>query len=300
MAEQSMFWPTTGTGDGISGGYTSDRLSAIWDAVIGEGVLYYLNELEATGEGTTSLAINTGAAVVNGYLYQNTSSATIATSTLGSATFGLYIIANESASALTVSRSVAGTSVASKTVRLALNSTAPAQPYVKIADVTTVAGVITAIDAAISQRQAMSRAYPFYENMVESTWIGFSGTLSIANNTITTLENDGFSPYGTSNRFLDFDSVTNSWTVLEEGNYSIQLYVTWDTNATNRRRLIIGGTFSTQQQFTAASFIHTTSTVQNLTMIQSYQAGDTITPQVWQDSGSTRTISLFSCKVIRV
>lgn len=299
MAEQSMFWPTTGTGDGISGGYTSDRLSAIWDAAIGEGVLYYLNELEVTGEGTTSLAINTGSAVVNGYLYQNTSSATIVTSTLGSATFGLYIIANEGTTALTVNRSVAGTTVAAKTVRLALNATTPSQPSVKIAEVTTVAGVITSINAAISQRQAMSRAYPFYENMVESVWSGFGGTLSIANNTVTTLENDGFSPYGTSNRFLSFDSITNSWTVLEDGNYSIQLYVTWDTNTTNRRRLVINGSFSMQQQMAASSFIHTTSTVQNLTVIQSYQAGNTIVPQVWQDSGAIRTISLFSCKVIR-
>jgi hypothetical protein len=300
MAEQSMFWPTTGTGDGISGGYTADRLAAIWDAVIGEGVLYYLNRLSATGIGTTSLSIDTGAAIVSGYLYENTSTATITTSTLGSATYGLYIIANEGTTALTVNRSVAGTTVAAKTVRLALSSTVPSQPYIHIAQVTTVAGAITTINERLDNRPALSRAYPYYQPIVASEWSGLYGTLSISNSTITTLTDDGSSSYGTSNEFLDFDGGTNSWTVLQSGNYAITISVTWDTNTTNRRRLIVSGFRDAQMQLSAASFIHTTSTVQTMTHIDYYDAGDTIVPQVWQDSGSTRTISIFSCKVARM
>ena len=157
MAEQSMFWPTTGTGDGISGGYTDARLKTIWKAALGNGVLQYLNKLEATGTGTSTLAVNTGAALVEGYLYENDSSASIATTSLGSATYGLYVIANEDASALAVSRSVAGTTVAAKSTRLALNSTTPAQPNIKIATVVTSGGSITSITAE-DNRFASSRA----------------------------------------------------------------------------------------------------------------------------------------------
>ena len=94
MAEQSMFWPTTGTGDGTSGGYTTDRLASIWKSVIGDGVLFYLNKLSMSGATTTTLTVGTGAAVVSGYLYENTSSVTISTAALGTGTYTLYLIAN--------------------------------------------------------------------------------------------------------------------------------------------------------------------------------------------------------------
>lgn len=288
MAEQSMFWPTTGTGDGISGGYTSDRLSSIWKAVIGDGVLKYQNDLEVTGVGSTSLAINTGAAVVDGYLYENTSSATITTSTLSSATYGLYIIANESASALTVNRSVAGTSVATKTVRLALNSTTPSQPYVKIANVTTVAGTITVITDNAS-RWATSRSKSA-ENYLNPT-TPFSFTALTSTDTIVV---PLFEP---ANDYLDYDSTTGVFTVKQDGTYIIQATIQWDTNTTNRRRITIAGQ---QTQFLASSVIHTTNQFMTATNVAPLVAGETFTVSVWQDSGATRTIEHAEITAVRL
>lgn len=292
MAEQSMFWPTTGTGDGTSGGYTSDRLASIWKSVLGDGLLKYLNELEATGTGTTSLAINTGAALVSGYLYENTTSATIATSTLGSGTYGLYVIANESASALTVSRSVSGTSVASKTVRLALNATTPTQPYIKLAVVVTTAGNITSITAE-TNRWALSRSVST-SNIAEIILGPLSDTLDVPNNTETPL----VGLIESSSDFVAVDGTTGIITIKQDGIYAVFVQVTWDTNTTNRRRISIDTVYSTQ--YAATSIIHTTSQRQQCYAIIEAAAADTFTVDLWQDSGSTRVVSYGYIKVVRM
>ena len=290
MAEQSMFWPTTGTGDGVSGGYTADRLATIWKAMLGDGVLKYQNDLAVTGSGSSSLQIATGAAMVGGYLYENNSSATIATSTLGSATFGLYVIANDTAGSITVSRSVSGTTIGTKTVRLALNSTAPTQPYIQLASVTTVAGAITTITPT-NGRWSTTRGKTI-TNYAQLLYGPLGGTLSVLNTTTTTIIGDVVTD-------SDYVQVNANGTIkaLETGAYAVFAQVTWDTNTTNRRRLNIYGY---AMQYTASSIISTTSTTQQGYAILNLAAGDTFTVDVWQDSGSTRLVSYADIVIVRL
>ena len=295
MAEQSMFWPTTGTGDGISGGYTDARLKTIWKATLGNGVLQYLNKLEATGTGTSTLAVNTGAAIVEGYLYENDSSASIATASLGSATYGLYVIANEDASALAVSRSVAGTTVAAKSTRLALNSTTPAQPSIKIATVVTSGGSITSITAE-NNRFASSRV----KTVGSSTLAVGTRTTnqSIANNTSTV---------------VTFGSVTNSdyvtgvagtgvFTIKESGIYSLMVGLNFATNTTGER--------STWIHVNGILFVHTLTqflatglgSTQRMTAAyqESLTAGDTVEFYVYQNSGGALNLARYIASIARL
>lgn len=296
MAEQSMFWPTTGTGDGISGGYTDARLKTIWKAALGNGVLQYLNKLEATGTGTSTLAVNTGAAVVEGYLYENDSSASIATASLGSATYGLYVIANEDASALAVSRSVAGTTVAAKSTRLALNSTTPAQPNIKIATVVTSGGSITSITAE-NNRFASSRVKT----------VG-SSTLALGERTT----NQSIS--NSIGNVVTFDALTNSdyvtgvtgtgiFTVRESGVYSIQGGFSFAYNATGDRAAWIAVNGSIQLD-TVAQYAATSIGAITTRYLMATQylltAGDTVEFYIFQSSGGALNLTRARCTIARL
>lgn len=289
MAEQSMFWPTTGTGDGISGGYTDARLKTIWKAALGNGVLQYLNKLEATGTGTSTLAVNTGAAVVEGYLYENDSSASIATASLGSATYGLYVIANEDASALAVSRSVAGTTVAAKSTRLALNSTTPAQPNIKIATVVTSGGSITSITAE-NNRFASSRV-----KTVGSSTLALgerTTNQAIASATFT------FITYGSgiNSDYATLDTSTGIYTIKESGVYLIMAHGVIASNATGLRYMdfadassnIYNNVFS---QFQATAFAGSISHRVYFQHVTQLSAGNTIGARIYQDSGVSLNLS---------
>jgi len=297
MAEQSMFWPTTGTGDGVSGGYTDVRLRDIWRATLGDGILQYQNRLEVGGAGTSSLTIATGAAMVKGYLYENTTTATISTSTLGSQTYSLYIIANESASALTVSRSVAGTTVAAKTTRLALNLSAPAQPYIKIAEVVTSGGVISSIAKYVGDwATAQSFAYTDRAQYLTTT-----STISVPTSTYT---------YPVADAAIESQNII--WTgnavfqVKYAGIYLITAQVDWDTNTTNRRQIRINSQsgYNDITQLTAASFITATQTTQRafavIPIIATYGDETAYSIGIWQDSGTTRTATDFIVEVVRL
>ena len=295
MAEQSMFWPTTGTGDGVSGGYTDARLKTIWKAALGNGVLQYLNNLAATGTGTSTLAVNTGAALVEGYLYENDTSASIATASLGSATYGLYVVANEDASALAVSRSVAGTTVAAKSTRLALNSTTPAQPNIKIATVVTSGGSITSITAE-NNRYASSRVKTVGTSTLAS---GVRSTnQSIGNSNDTTIT------YGTAtdSDYVTVAAGTGIFTVKEAGVYLVTSHIAFTYNATGLRIAYIN--FSDTlvvihhtatglgSSLSKSRFIHTQA--------RSLSAGDTISIGVNQDSGGALNLEACTTTVARL
>jgi len=107
MAEDSILWTTSGTGDGDSNGYTQAELirwlrqSFISDST-DEGVLKgYLNELEVTGI-ATPVSVNTGAAYVYGFPYWNTASVNVAIPTPSVSTRIDYIVLRASWSAQTV------------------------------------------------------------------------------------------------------------------------------------------------------------------------------------------------------
>ena len=293
MAEQSMFWPTTGTGDGISGGYTDARLKTIWKAALGNGVLQYLNKLEATGTGTSTLAVNTGAAIVEGYLYENDSSASIATASLGSATYGLYVIANEDASALTVSRSVAGTTVAAKSTRLALNSTTPAQPNIKIATVVTSGGSITSITAE-NNRFAASRVKTVGSSTLATGLLATAQTYANATSATIVLGTVTNSDYVTIN------STTGVITIKEAGVYAINVFYSWTYNATGERFLYLNvnsvADVNTVTNFVASSISFGTNTTRNVVAYQrSFSAGDTVDVIAEQRSGGN--LNLTGCRV---
>lgn len=292
MAEQSMFWPTTGTGDGISGGYTDARLKTIWKAALGNGVLQYLNKLEATGTGTSTLAVNTGAAIVEGYLYENDSSASIATASLGSATYGLYVIANEDASALAVSRSVAGTTVAAKSTRLALNSTTPAQPNIKIATVVTSGGSITSITAE-NNRFASSRVKTVGSSTLASGTRTTNQSITSGTTTVITYGSGVNSDYAT------IDTSTGFFTVKESGVYLITSSCSFANNTTGVRSCEFSNatptTYANAIVEFFASALSSTSGAQRLQMqyAVTLSAGDTIGFRVFQNSGVS--INLAYC-----
>lgn len=292
MAEQSMFWPTTGTGDGVAGGYNETRLKDIWKATIGNGVLKYQNDLAVTGSGTSNLAIATGAAVVNGYLYENNTSATITTGTLGTGSYGLYIVANESAGSLTVSRSVAGTTIGTKTVRLALNGSAPTQPYIQIATVGTSAGVINSITMA-NDRWSIQRGVSNNSNLATIVLGVLADTLSVPTSTNTTIT----ALYGTSSDYVEANASTGIFTVTQAGVYAVFVQVDWDTTTTNRRQIIVDNFVN---QLTGTSFITATQQNQQSFLLVQKNAGETISVQVWQDSGSTRVVNYAYIYVTRL
>ena len=285
MAEQSMFWPTTGTGDGVSGGYTDARLKTIWKAALGNGVLQYQNNLTATGTGTSTLAVNTGAAMVEGYLYENDSSASIATASLGSATYGLYVIANEDASALAVSRSVAGTTVAEKSTRLALNTTVPTQPSIKIATVVTSGGSITSITAE-NNRFASSRVKT----------VG-SATLCSASRTSTqsfasATWGDVTWNTGTNSDYVTVNTASGTFTIKESGVYLIRYSHGWPVNAVGERASYLrnsAGVIYSQTEFnikaSALGQVISGSYILTSVYCNTFSAGDTIKLGAFQSSG---------------
>lgn len=298
MAEQSMFWPTTGTGDGVSGGYTDARLKTIWKAALGNGVLQYQNNLSATGTGTSTLAVNTGAAMVEGYLYENDSSASIATTSLGSATYGLYVIANEDASALAVSRSVAGTTVAAKSTRLALNSTTPAQPNIKIATVVTSGGSITSITAE-NNRFASSRVKTVGSNTIAT------GTQSVAQTYANAALVAIVLGTVTNSDYVTINSTTGAITIREAGVYSVNVFYQWAYNLTGERLLYLlvnslQDTYTlSQMQANAISSGGTTSRM-IVQYQRSFSAGDTVQVIAGQYSGGNLNLTACGVSIARL
>jgi len=84
MAQWSLGWTTSGTGDGISGGYTQAKftewLEALWlGNTADEGVCYgYGSALAVSASGGTAspVTIQTGAAMVKGFFYRNDAAGT--------------------------------------------------------------------------------------------------------------------------------------------------------------------------------------------------------------------------------
>jgi hypothetical protein len=83
MAQNSGFWTTTGTATGHqTAGYTQANLSTAMQIIAAcsgsEGVAHeYLNQLAGTVTGANTVAINTGAAMVDGKWYINDASADV-------------------------------------------------------------------------------------------------------------------------------------------------------------------------------------------------------------------------------
>jgi hypothetical protein len=240
MAEQSIGYATTGTGDGPVSGYDSARMTVIEAKTLGIGVLLQGSYLAQSGTGTATLAIADGSAVVatgtttvtGGYLYENTSTASIAVGAVANGTYFLVILANESGASVTVTRSVAGTTITTKTTRLALATSAQlstaAQPYITLGTVTVASGlvsVITPYNAFANGRQQRTQQY----------CQGSGGTISMPSAstyyTIGTYANGVNSADGS----MTFTTASGAITIYQSGVYQFDFQITYDSNATGNR-----------------------------------------------------------------
>ena len=88
MAQQSMFWTTDGTGDGVVSGYSQQRIYDLWasifvtDEVGDEGVFPDIgSELNITGT-ALPLLMEDGSAVAHGFIYENLSNFSVSGSSV--------------------------------------------------------------------------------------------------------------------------------------------------------------------------------------------------------------------------
>lgn len=112
MAEFSQFWDTTGTGDGLVGGYTeNDWLEFYQTLFIPEimataGVLPRSgNKLAVSGTANNNIQVATGRAIVYGWLYKNTTAlavAALAIPLLGTTGFRIVLRVNWAAQTVRV------------------------------------------------------------------------------------------------------------------------------------------------------------------------------------------------------
>lgn len=108
MAERSQPWDTNATGDGPSGGYTETQTEEFFrdlfsgDRYTTDGVLPgNLNQLAVTSA-TNQVTVASGAAIVYGKYYQNTSSLNTAVTSPTTGTTGLRVVLRASWAAQTV------------------------------------------------------------------------------------------------------------------------------------------------------------------------------------------------------
>ena len=153
MAESSIFWATTGTGDGGAGGYSAAQLFDLFRGLFTGGSANaggvapdYLNKLAVSGT-SSPVSVATGVAVVYGIPYFNTAATTIAIPTPSTATRIDRIVLRASWSAQTVRITrIAGTEGAGSAP--AMTQSAGTTWDIPLANVSiTTGGVITVTDA---------------------------------------------------------------------------------------------------------------------------------------------------------
>jgi hypothetical protein len=249
MAEQSIGYATTGTGDGPAAGYDSARMTVIEAKTLGIGVLLQGSYLAASGTGTATLAIADGSAVVatgtttvtGGYLYENTSTASIAVGAVANGTYNLVILANESGASVTVTRSVAGTTITTKTTRLALATSAQlttaAQPYIQLGTVVVTSGLVGTITPYYSYATARQLPHANYAIMT-----GGGATMTAAN---TDYQIGGYTISSPSaDGTIQVDAPTGTLAIYASGYYSLSWQVTFSTGTTGTRKLNLFNMFN--------------------------------------------------------
>ena len=246
MAEQSIGMATgTGApfGDGnVGSGYPNTRMTAMETKTLSDGVLQVGNDLAMSGIGTATLTIQDGAAIVGGYFYENTSSSAINISTLNG-TYNVVIFVNSTSGPLTVSRSVAGTTVGTYSVRLAVatNAQLTGRVYLQLGTVTVTGAVIAA--AGITPSYAMYGTTSQLPYQSYATMSGGTATLTTAN---TTYDITGYSsPSVTGDNIFSVNTTTGEITVRRIGLYLVSAYGVFSTGTTGNRLLGIqlNGTF---------------------------------------------------------
>jgi hypothetical protein len=235
-------------------------MTAMETKTLSEGVLQTGGLLAMTGNGTNTLTIASGAAIVDGYFYENTSSAAIVITTLANATYYVVIFVNETSGSLTVSRSVAGTTVGTYSVRLAVVADLPVVPYLLLGTVEISGAAITA--SGIVQDYAM---YGTTSQLPYQAYASMDDGIAVLTTSGTEYELSSFSTPVTSGEGLIVpDNIINTMTVTRSGLYTISAFVRFANGTTGLRRIIVNvngvevsgmivGAVSTSQRMTITS-----------------------------------------------
>jgi hypothetical protein len=276
MAEQSIGMATgTGAayGDGnVGAGYDTARMIAMETKTLNDGVLQVGNDFAMSGSGTGTLTIQDGAAIVGGYFYENTSSSAIVISTLANATYNVVIFVNSTAGSLTVSRSVAGTTVGTYSVRLAVATSAQltGRVYVQLGTITVAGAVIS----AISQSYAMYGTTSQLPYQSYATMSGGTATLTTAN---TTYDITGYSSSSvTGDNIFSVNTTTGEITVRRIGLYLVTAYGVFSSGTTGNRLLGIQLNGSFVQSTRMASSGTSTHTMTQTSLIATTAVTDVI------------------------
>jgi hypothetical protein len=240
--ERSLGWATGVAATDGATTYDSARMSAFERAGLGLGVLLTGSYLAMSGTGTTTLTIADGAAIVGGYFYESNGSVTIATSTLGSATYYVVIIANTAAGNQTVTANGAATgTVVPAVTRIALVTFA--QLTTITASITTTnlvtLGTITTSAGTIS---AITSYYSFASTRQQKTTqicYGGNGTVSMPlASTYYTITNYGTVANSADNT-MTFNATTGEILLYMSGMYLFDFYIDYDSSVSGTRSAYI-------------------------------------------------------------
>ena len=240
--ERSLGWATGVAATDGATTYDSARMSAFERSGLGVGVLLTGSYLAMSGATTTTLTIADGTAIVGGYFYESNGAVTISTSTLGSGTFSVIIIANTAAGSQTVSANGAGTTtVLTATTRIALvtagqlatiTASVSATNIVTLGTVVTSAGSISSIApyfpyASTRQQPAAQYAYLSGGTVSMPSASTYYGIPTYANGTSSA---DGTIIVSTS---------TGAITLYQSGLYEFNFQISYDSNLTGTRSALI-------------------------------------------------------------
>jgi len=275
MAEQSMGMATgvgIAFGDGNGSGYASSRMIAMETKTLSDGVLQTGSLLAMTGNGTNTLTIAAGAAIVGGYFYENTSSSAIVISTLANATYNVVVFVNDTAGALTVSRSVSGTTVTTYAVRVAVCTAAQlvGRTYLQLGTVVVSGAAITASGITPDYTMYGTTTQLPYQSYTQLT--GGTATLTNVN---TSYDITAYSSSSVSaDSIFSVNTTTGIVTVRRAGLYAIAANITYGTASTGTRtaQLKVNGTTVQRHMMTpgaATSYLGTT-------WLQVLAAGETV------------------------
>lgn len=245
--ERSLGWATgVASTDGATT-YDSSRMSAFERSGLGVGVLLTGSYLAMSGATTTTLTIADGTAIVGGYFYESNGAVTISTSTLGSGTFSVILIANTAAGSQTVTANGAGTTtVLTATSRIALvtagqlstiTTSISATNIITLGTVTTSAGTITVITPYYPFATQRQLSVPNYAIMA-----GGTATLTAINTDyqIGNFASSSASADGT----IVVDASSGTVTFYTSGYYLVSLQVQFNAGTSGVRRLGISGMLS--------------------------------------------------------
>jgi hypothetical protein len=246
MTEQSIGMETgTGTpyGDGNVGtGYASTRMVAMETKTLSDGVLQTGSLLTMTGNGTNTLSIAAGAAIVGGYFYENTSSKSIVITSLANGTYNVAILVNSTTGTLTVSRSVSGTTVLAKTVRLVVATDAMVSTWISAGYSYLILGTVQ-VSGAVITASGITPTYAMYGTTTQlpyQAYASMSGgiaTLALAN---TSYDLSSFSTPTTSGEGLIVaDNINNTMTVKRAGLYLVTGFCAFSSGTTGNRLITI-------------------------------------------------------------